>query len=94
MRPNKGLMLSAERATHTASSLFHKLQTLGSQFHKNVLIFLAFIVEELTDTFTPQYSTQAKTAWRGLRLPLKIFLIATFQAVDILVDILVHRDRF
>ena len=38
-----------------------------------------------TDTFTPKYSTQAKTAWRGLRLPLIKFLIATFQAVDILV---------
>ena len=37
-----------------------------------------------TDTFT-QYSTQAKTAWRRLQLLLKKFLIATFQAVDVLV---------
>ena len=45
-----------------------------------------------TDTFTPQYSTQPKTAWRGLRLPLKKFLIATLQAVDILVKQFTERD--
>ena len=38
-----------------------------------------------TDTFTPQYSTAAETAWKGLWIPLRKFLIATFQAVDILV---------
>ena len=44
------------------------------------------------DTFTPQYSTQAKTAWRGLQLPLQKFPIAIFQAVDILVKHFTEMD--